>query len=72
MSGCEWNPLHKRPNLGNDEPGSCKNPVAWGVGFSKAQWFLCNKCVKLPIFKRFKFKEKREPKLQCIEDDFEL
>lgn len=74
MKSCEWNPLYNRPKFYEEEAGNCENPIKWGIGFSKAQWFLCNDCVKLPEFKKeiFKFKQKVENKLQCTKDEFEL
>jgi hypothetical protein len=69
---CEWNPLYKRPVFFDEEAGNCDNPIKWGVGFSRAEWMLCDKCVKLPVFKRFKFRTKIEPKPILVKDDFEL
>ena len=72
MNLCEWNPLYNRPRFHDNEVGNCHEPVAWGVGFQRTQWKLCNECVKLPVFNQFKFKEKVEPKPQCVEDNFQL
>ena len=53
-NGCEWNPDKDNPSYSHD-PHYLNSTAVWSVGTKTDNNFhLCENCVKLPRFKRFK------------------
>ncbi len=49
--GCEWNPKKQRGAYMDEQPHA---KATMTVGSSRSNWFVCDECAKLPVFKRFR------------------
>lgn len=47
---CEWNPDQNRALFNDEEPHA---KAVWCVG-AKGEWHLCDKCVNLSVFKKYR------------------
>jgi hypothetical protein len=54
MEICEFNPILNEAATGK-HPDDCKNEAVWSVG-RKNNYHVCDSCVKLPYFRRYRRK----------------